>query len=308
MKPSRAVRQPFSRLVASIYACAGLRGLIQCWFGTAALAALMVSPTPALATHQWEALPPTPTLPAAETTGFAPVNGVRLFYAVYGHGRPLVLLHGGLANASYWGLQIPALARQYQVIVIDSRGQGRSTRTSAPIGYDVMAADVLALLDSLHLDTATIIGWSDGAIVGLELAIHYPDRLVGLFAFAANSDPSGTKSAIESRAFAAYTGRVVHEYEALSPTPAAFKSLHEDLARMWRTQPHFTAAQLHGIAVRTWIVGAEHDEVIKAEQPDWIAAQIPSAHELILPGVGHFAFLQDPDGFNNALLQFLSGS
>ena len=84
------------------------------------------------------------------------------------------MVHGGLANSDYWGLQVPVLAQHYQVIVLDSRGHGRSTRTAAPIGYDVMAADVLALMDALHIRKAALVGWSDGAIIGLDIAIHHP--------------------------------------------------------------------------------------------------------------------------------------
>jgi pimeloyl-ACP methyl ester carboxylesterase len=236
----------------------------------------------------------------------APVNGIRMFYATYGHGEPVVMIHGGLANSSYWGLQIPVLARQYQVIVVDSRGQGRSTRTPEPISYELMASDVLALLDFLKVRRTSLIGWSDGAIIGLQIAIYHPERLERLFAFAGNSDPSGTKKAIGSAAFAAYGRRVEQEYKVLSPTPDAFNSFRADLSRMWASQPRFTARQLQGITVPTWIVDGDHDEIIKRQDTEWMASQIPGSRELILPGVGHFAFLQDPAAFDEAVLRFLS--
>ena len=99
---------------------------------------LLWSAVPAVAQqYTWERLPATPALPKAEHSGVAAVNGIRLWYAVFGHGDPVILVHGGLANSDYWGLQVPVLARHYQVVVLDSRGHGRSTRTVAPIGYDV---------------------------------------------------------------------------------------------------------------------------------------------------------------------------
>ena len=98
------------------------------------LACALALAAPAQAAYPWERLPPTPTLPKPDHTGAAPVNGIRLWYATYGHGDPVILVHGGLANSSYWGLQIPVLAQRYQVIVLDSRGHGRSTRTALPIG------------------------------------------------------------------------------------------------------------------------------------------------------------------------------
>jgi pimeloyl-ACP methyl ester carboxylesterase len=256
--------------------------------------------------YPWERLPPTPSLPKPERSGIAAVNGIRLWYAVFGHGDPVVMVHGGLANSDYWGLQVPVLAQHWQVIVLDSRGHGRSTRTDAPIGYDAMAADVLALMDTLHIQKAALVGWSDGTIIGLDIAIHHPERLTRLFAFAANSDPSGVKDVDKSPVFTAYIDRASHEYARLSPTPGGFKAFLDNISHMWASEPHFTEAQLRGIKVPTWIVDADHDEAIKRENTDFMASIIPGAGELILPGVSHFAFLQDPALFNAALLHFLS--
>ena len=258
------------------------------------------------AVYPWMVLPPTPALPGATRSGFAPVNGVRLWYAEFGQGPPVILLHGGLANSNYWGLQVRALAPTYHVIVVDSRGHGRSSRNAAPIGYDLMASDVLALMDYLHLDKAAIVGWSDGAIIGLEMAIHHPERVSRLYAFAANSNPSGVKEVSQSPVFTEFTARAATEYARLSPTPGQFKQFVADIEHMWATQPDFTDAQLKGIAVPVWIVDADHDEAIKRENTDLMASLIPGAGELILPEVSHFAFLQDPAMFNQTLLQFLS--
>jgi len=99
----------------------------------------------ARAEPQWLTLPPTPKLPAHGKSGYAPVNGIKIWYATFGHGAPVILLHGGLANSNYWGKLMPALARHYRVIVMDSRGHGRSSRDAQPYGYDLMASDVTAL-------------------------------------------------------------------------------------------------------------------------------------------------------------------
>jgi pimeloyl-ACP methyl ester carboxylesterase len=250
-------------------------------------------------------LPPTPTLPNPDKSGTAPVNGIHLWYAVFGRGKPVILVHGGLANADYWGLQVRALAPHYKVIVLDSRGHGRSTRSAAPIGYDLMSSDVLALMDYLHIRKAALVGWSDGAIIGLDIAIHHPERLTRLFAFAANSDPSGVGDTSRNPVWIAYMKRVKREYQTLSPTPGQFKTFAADVTNMWATQPHFTDEQLSHISVPTWIVDGDHDAAIKRENTDHMAALIPGAGELILPAVSHFAFLQDPEMFNQVLLDFL---
>jgi pimeloyl-ACP methyl ester carboxylesterase len=266
----------------------------------------LVTARPVLAGYPWLGLPPTPELPKPGNTGTVPINGVRLWYAEFGHGPPVILVHGGLANSSYWGQQVPALAAHYQVIVLDSRGHGRSTRTDAPITYYLMSSDVLALMDYLHVDQAALVGWSDGAIIGLDIAIHHPDRLTQLFAFAANSNPSGVKDVSKSPVFATYIQRAASEYAQFSPTPTQYKTFLADIEQMGATQPHFTDDELGHIKVPTWIVDADHDEAIKREDTDHMAALIPGARELILPGVSHFAFLQDPVMFNETLLHFLS--
>ena len=262
---------------------------------------------PAAAEDQWMVLPPTPSLPKAAKSGLAPVNGVKIWYAEFGpkNGAPVILLHGGLGNSDYFGKQVPALAKKYRVIVMDSRGHGRSSRDATPYGYDLMASDVLGLLDYLKIKRAAVIGWSDGAILGLDIAIHHPERISKLFAFAANSDPSGVADISASTVFNAYIARTGEEYAKLSPTPTEFQAFLDQIGKMWASQPNFTKEQLAAIKTPTWIVDGDRDEAIKRENTSFMAATIPGAGLLILPQVSHFAFLQDPDGFNAALLHFL---
>jgi pimeloyl-ACP methyl ester carboxylesterase len=266
---------------------------------------LLCASNTAATTPQWMTLPPTPTLPAPVTSGYAPVNGIKVWYATFGHGAPVILLHGGLANANYWGKQVPILAQNYEVIVMDSRGHGRSARDARPFGYDLMASDVLALMDYLHIKKAAVVGWSDGAIIGLDIAIHHPDRLTGLFAFAANSDPSGVKDVNASPVFTAFIARASKEYAALSPTPHEYQAFLAQITKMWATQPYFDN-QLAGIHVPTVIADADHDEAIKRENTLFMADHIPNASLLLLPGVSHFAFIQDPDQFTFAIAHFLA--
>jgi pimeloyl-ACP methyl ester carboxylesterase len=218
----------------------------------------------------------------------------------------VILLHGGLSNSDYWGRQVPVLARHYRVIVMDSRGHGRSSRDARPFGYELMASDVLALMDYLKIPKAALVGWSDGAIIGLDIAIRHPERLTKLFAFAANSDPSGVKDIEKSPVFTAFIERARKEYEKLSPTPKEYDAFVAQITKMWETQPHFTDADLAGIKVPTWIVDADHDEAIKRENTLYMADHIPDSGLLLLPETSHFAFIQDPALFNDAVLHFLA--
>jgi len=265
---------------------------------------LLAGPTLA-AEPQWLTLPPTPALPQAAQSGLAPVNGIKIWYASFGQGDPVILLHGGLANSNYWGEQVRALMPRYRVIVMDSRGHGRSSRDERPFGYDLMAEDVVGLMDFLKVPKAALVGWSDGAIIGLDIAMKHPERLARLFAFAANSDPSGVADIASSPVFNAYIARAEKEYEALSPTPKDYKPFLDQIGKMWETQPNWTALDLKKIAVPTWIVDADHDEAIKRENTEFMAANIPGAGLLIQPEVSHFSFIQDPAQFNADLLHFL---
>jgi len=271
--------------------------------------ALFVFASSARAEQQWLTLPPTPSLPQAAQSGYAPVNGIKIWYASFGtkeaRGEPVILLHGGLANANYWGNQVKALQSRYRVIVMDSRGHGRSSRDDKPYGYDLMASDVLALMDFLKIPKASIVGWSDGAIIGLDIALNHPERLTKLFAFAANSDPSGVSDITSSPVFNAFIARAEKEYETLSPTPTEYQSFLAQVQKMWETQPNWTADDLARISVPVWIVDADHDEAIKRENIEFMAANVPNAGLLLQPEVSHFSFIQDPEQFTADVVHFL---
>ncbi len=254
---------------------------------------------------QWLMLPPTPTLPDGGKSGYAPVNGINLWYDEFGQGTPVILVHGGLANAGYWGLLVRALAPHYRVIVMDSRGHGRSSRDARPYGYDLMADDVVGLMDYLKVDKAALVGWSDGAIIGLDIALRHPARLTKLFAFAANSDPSAVKDVEHDPVFSTFIARARKEYEALSPTPKEYDAFLKQIEKMWDSEPHWTADKLRTITVPTWIVDADHDEAIKRDNTLFMADNIPGSGLLIQPQVSHFSFLQDPAQFNGNVLHFL---
>ena len=256
----------------------------------------------------WQALPPTPAPVAGLEAGYAEVNGIRLYYATIGSGPPVVLLHGGLANSDYWGRQVEALAPHHRVIVVDSRGHGRSTRDARPYGYDLMADDVVALLDKLGIARADVVGWSDGAIIGLDLAIRRPGRVGKVFAFAANTRTSGVKPDVENNpTFARYIRRAGEEYVRLSATPKGYGAFVAQISRMWASEPNWSDAKLRSIRAPVVVADGDHDEAIVRAHTEYMAATIPGAGLLILPNTSHFAFMQNPALFNAALLNFLDG-
>lgn len=261
-----------------------------------------------VAQDRWDVLPPTPKLPKADHSGYATVNGIRMWYAEFGDGPAVLLLHGGMGNSNYFGLLVKFLVQHhYRVIVTDCRGQGRSTRSTQPYSYHLMASDVLALLDDLRVSKTDLVGWSDGGIIGLDIAIYHPERLNHLFAFGANTDSSGVITGGEKRpAFVAYMRRTRDEYKRLSPTPDQYDQFVKQIGLMWQTEPSYTAAQLKSISVPTTIADGQYDEIIKQSHDRYMARAIPGAKLVILPNVSHFALLQDPSRFNSAVLTALT--
>jgi pimeloyl-ACP methyl ester carboxylesterase len=246
-------------------------------------------------------------LSVTEDQGYVDHDGARIWYATYGSGAPVILLHGGLGHSGNWGYQVPALVENgYRAVVIDSRGHGRSTRDERPYTYELMASDVLAVMDELHMEQAALVGWSDGACTALILASTAPMRVAGVFFFACNMDPSGAKQITEmTPILRRCLSRHAQDYERLSATPDQFDAFSDAVSLMQRTQPNYSAHDLAQIGVPVAIVQSEYDEFIKREHADYLARSIPGAEFVYLPGVSHFAPLQRPELFNAALLAFL---
>ncbi|HWO19091.1 MAG TPA: alpha/beta hydrolase [Kofleriaceae bacterium] len=286
------------------------------------------SPARAAAPAQprWETLPLPPAMPKPEDSGYASVpGGARIYYATFGKaGAPaVILLHGGLGNGEHFAHQVPALADRFRVITIDSRGQGRSTLGTGGTGtgtgnkgkdkgtdklsYAVMARDVIAVMDALRIEKASVVGWSDGGAVALALGIEHGGRLDRLFVFATNYDSRGSKArAVTTTTFAAYSARCRADFARLANNKGAFEAAAAALAPVWRDPASFTKQQLRAIKARTLVGSGDHDEIIQLDQVKEMAQLIPNARLAILPDTSHFAMWQDPAGFNKVLVEFLT--
>lgn len=257
--------------------------------------------------ERWQTLPPTPTLPAGGQSAYVNVNGAHLYYTVTGHGSPVIFLHGGPANSQYLGNQVAALQATHQVISLDTRGHGRSTRDATPLSYDQFADDVIGLMNALNIQRADVFGWSDGGITGIDIAMRYPDRIGRLVAFGANTNTAGATPDLASRpVWIEFIKRAAIEYAALSPTPQGFDDLSNALNAMYQTMPNWSDAQLQTIRAPVLIMDGDHDEAVKLEHAHYMAQTIPGAQLVIIPDASHFAFLQAPDLFNSELQKFLN--
>lgn len=239
----------------------------------------------------------------------AEINGVNIVYKVYGegNGNPIILLHGGLSNGDHYSGIIPALVEAgHEVITVDSRGHGRSTFDDAQISYAQMAQDVLGLMDHLGIEKADIVGWSDGGIIGLEIALTQPERLNKVVAYGANYDPTGVRLDVDTNDyFNAYIERAAEEYQQNSPEPEKWDAFLANIGNMWATQPNYTDEQLTTITTPFLILDGANEEAIDLNQTKLMALLIPNAELVIMPETGHFALFEQPEEFTKIVLDYL---
>ncbi len=205
---------------------------------------------------------------------FADVNGIKLYYEVYGQGAPLVVLHGNGGSIQSAGSFYPDLIKQYKVIAIDSRSQGRSTTTNEPLTYDIMASDVNALLEQLHIDSVFIWGQSDGAILALLLAKEYPKKVKRALAYSPNIQP-------DSLAVFPWAITAMHKIVAENHDPK-----QKALNQLMLDYPNIPYAELSKIKAPVMIMSGDRD-VIRPEHILKMFQSIPNSQLCILPGATH---------------------
>ena len=256
-----------------------------------------------------EAAPCVPAASPAAEGQTATINGAALYYEDHGDpaGQPVLLLHGGLGNSEWWANLAPVLAAAgYRVVAMDSRGHGRSSWGDAPITQEQMAADALGLLDHLAIAKTDLVGWSDGSVIGLELAVNHPERLDRVVAYGANFTPDGLHDLVPSDQLPPFE-RLVADYRRLSPEPERFDELASQLEALYEVAPNFGEDELGSITVPVLVLDGAEEEFIKPEHTRRLAELIPGAELVIMPGTGHFAPFAQPTEFNRIVLAFLAG-
>ena len=237
------------------------------------------------------------------------VGDISMYVEQHGKGEPIIFLHGGMGSANSWAYQVPVFSKNYRVITLDSRGQGRTSDSAAPLSYHLMAEDVVRLMDVLEIPSAYIVGWSDGGNIGIDLAIHHPTRIKGIVAYGANINPAGLQDHFLNYLHTATPEEMQRDngsdFLVLSAHPENLPVIAEKIRNMWLKEPDFTQAQLGSIKVPTLIMDGAEEELIRPDHAKEIAAAIPNAKLVMLPNVGHYAIFKKPELWNKTVLEFL---
>lgn len=227
------------------------------------------------------------------------IRGIKMYAEVYGQGQPLLFIHGNGGSGGNFFKQVPYFSKNYKVIIADSRAQGKSVDPGDSLSYEMMADDYAALLDAMKIDSAFVIGWSDGGINGLLLAIRHPEKVKKLAITGANLRPDNTAIPQEL-------------LDILMPTYEGLKTKTDKnemekagykLVRLLIEQPHIPLTDLQTISCPALVIGGDHD-VIKEKHTMEIYENIPKAYLWILPNSGHSTPIKYANEFNKTIGDF----
>ncbi len=229
------------------------------------------------------------------------IRGYKMYAEVYGQGEPLLIIHGNGGSISNFVYNIPYFSKKYKVIIADSRAQGKSKDSGDSLTYEMMADDYAALLTTMNIKSADVIGWSDGGINGLLLAIRHPEKVNKLAVTGANLEPD------TNAVFKEVWDIVGPPYKQLKSKANKTAKEKEDfkLLRLLWEQPHIPTSALGKISCPVLVIGGDHD-VIKEEHTMLIYHSIPKAYLWILPNSGHSTPVVYKDVFNATVDDFFS--
>jgi len=238
------------------------------------------------------------------------IGGLKTWYEEDGSGEPLMLLHGGLVSNETWGPQMPEFAKQFRVLAPERRGHGHTPDVDGPLSYDDMAADTIGFLEAVVAGPAHLVGWSDGGIIGLLVAIRRPDLVRKLVVIGANFDTAGIPEEIQSQLSSVPPdsddfAMMRTTYEAVSPDgPEHWPVLFAKFIEMASREPHIPPSDLNGIEAPVLILAGD-DDLASLEHTIELFRSIPNAELAIVPGTSHFLAMEKPDVVNRLILDFI---
>ncbi|MCE3076715.1 alpha/beta fold hydrolase [Chryseobacterium gwangjuense] len=225
------------------------------------------------------------------------LNDAELYYEIYGEGEPLVLLHGNGGSIQEFYKQIPELSKEFKVIAIDTRAQGKSKDfTKGDLNYKIFADDLKNVMDHLNIPKANILGWSDGGNTGLEFALKYPQHLNKLIIIGANAFPKGVdEDLLKNFKSKVYVMNLANQPE---------NETEKRLLNLMLNEPNISKKTLHQIQNPTLVLAGEND-VIKKEHTEMMAKEIPNAKLKIYPKATHYLPFEIAEDLNKDVIDFL---
>ena len=240
---------------------------------------------------------------------FMTVDDVRIHYKVWGKGEPVLLLHGAMEYWKEWERQIPALAKEYKVIAVDTRGHGLSTFTDRELSYELFAGDMLALLNKLHMDSINVVGFGDGGIIGMIMAMKQPSRVHKLIAIGSNisADTNAVYRTVLEKVRAWDIEKMAFYLQVKfkeNPNPKLLPALAKRMQTLLLTQPNMTYVDMEKIKCPTLIMAGDHD-FIKMEHISYIYENLPDGYLSIIPAGTHYCIKEKYQLVNATILDFL---
>ncbi|MGN7985775.1 alpha/beta fold hydrolase [Pedobacter sp. 22226] len=225
------------------------------------------------------------------------LNGVKLYYEIYGKGEPLILLHGNNLSMVSFSNQLEVLSKKYMVIGLDSRGQGKSTPNNEKLTYEVMAEDVNTLLDKLNLKKVNVLGWSDGGNIALILALHHPDKVkkMAIMGTVLYNDETSVVPGINLQ--------LRKEVKEMEDKGIPKSDMNYRLKILLLTEPHVNPDSLKNIKAKVLVMAGQHD-IITEKHTKLIAQKIPNSKLIIFKGADHEAPSKIPEIFNRTIMNF----
>jgi pimeloyl-ACP methyl ester carboxylesterase len=219
------------------------------------------------------------------------------------------VLHGGLCTAETWDAQAPALAAQYRVYVPDRRGHGRTPDVDGPITYDNMAQDTIAFLDAMGTASAHLVGWSDGARVGLSVALRRPDFVHKLVLIGQYVTLEGARPGVSALAsnLTRETRPPMYEqiYAAVSPEcPDHFGTVLDKMKSMWVSDTGIKIDDLSALTAPTLVLAGD-DDIVSIEHIAELQRALPDVQLEVVPGTSHGLPMEKPELTNRLILDFL---
>ncbi len=229
-------------------------------------------------------------------------SGANIFYSEYFPADPqaptLILLHGNGEDHTYFVKQIPAFSPHFRLILMDTRGQGRSTGGDGELNFSVFAADLLALMDHLQIAKAHLLGFSDGGNLALTFALAHPERVQSLILNGANLNPGGVKLSTQLPIVLGYgCCRLLSPFSHMARQNGAVLGLMVN-------HPHIPPQALAALTMSALVIVGERD-MIRDRHSQLIARSLPNAQFVRIPGGDHFCAAKCPEVFNRAVLSFL---